>query len=180
MKKPNLQSITLKKGVYATVFFYLIICSILLLIVACRKADQLNSSQSLPGGAPQLNPQEQTLIGRWDLKRSETYEITGVDSSGQYVDVLIGSSECDSVCGIEFKNEYSWPPNKQELKGRGSIGGCDSTVVFSWKAKQAGKLETAAGISYDILYLANDSTAFSCVYTKDILTLRSVMYYKKK
>ncbi len=176
MKKSTSNKIAVTKNLYAGTFFYLLICGSLLTLMACKKSEQADAG-SIP--APELNAQENTLIGKWALKKSETYEIAGVDSTGQYVCTLIGSSVCNSVCNIQFKNQYCWPIHNQELKGVGILGDCNPTAVFSWKATQPNKLETGIGNFYDIVYLSNDSVAFSDIYVKDILTLKTIMFYKK-
>jgi hypothetical protein len=77
----------------------------MVLSTSCEKTDRppINQNRS------QLSAQEQTLIGKWSLKKNETYEIVGVDSTGQYICTLIGESMCDSVCKLEFKNEDAGP-----------------------------------------------------------------------
>jgi hypothetical protein len=171
-QKPSKIASTKKSN---TKTFLLFICSVILLTVSCKKSA---STQSNTQNTQQLNTQEQTLVGKWSLKKNETYEITGIDSTGQYICSLIGGSDCDSTCNIIFKSEYS-KPVYPELKGNGVIGGCDSTTAFIWKAKQAKQIEINSGSFYDIVYLTNDSVALSNVYTKDILKLKSIAYYKR-
>ena len=143
----------------------LLLSSCLLLNAGCEKTQQAANNPS-----PQLNAQEQALVGKWHLQRSEIYEITGQDSSGQYTGELISASVYNANCKMEFKPEY---------KGMGSFGNCDTSAYFAWKAKQAKKLEIGPGNFYDIVYLTNDSAAFSKYYVDDILKLRSVLYYKR-
>jgi len=151
-------------------FLYALICATLFLGAGCEKSFQMNARKASSPPIPLLTAQEQALVGKWNLQGTETYEIAGVDSAGQYLCYLIGSASCDSVCPIELKNL---------LTGSGSIGGCDLYASFTWQAKQAGKLLTGSGTTYDILYLSNDSVAFSNVYTLDVLKLKSVAYYKR-
>ncbi|HXB42185.1 MAG TPA: hypothetical protein VNZ49_16710 [Bacteroidia bacterium] len=176
MKKhvPNKNLINRKR--YKNLFSGLLICGTLLLNSGCDKTDKTGVSHLY---TPQLNAQEHSLVGKWYLKKSEAYEVFGVDSTGQYICNLIGSSASASVCKIEFKAEYKFPPFGPDFTGAGDIGGCDSTKTFIWKLKQANKLETGFGNFYDIIYLTKDSTAFSKIYIKDILTLKSVFYYKR-
>ncbi len=126
-----------------------------------------------------MTAQEQALVGKWALKKSEKYEISGIDSAGQYICTLISSSTCDSLCAIEFKKVYRSPPYVLDFYGIGSIGGCDPSASFVWKAKQVNKLEIGSGSFYDIVYLTQDSLAFSTVYVIDILKLKSIVYYKR-
>jgi len=177
MKKQLVNKTSFSCNRYLSTAFYLVVCSTLLVSVACKKpTDQPTPSVNTSG----LNVQEQALVGKWTLKKSETYEIAGIDSTGQYLCTLVGSSTCDSTCILEFKNVNASPSNCQGLKGLDSIGGCDSNASFIWKAKQPKKLEISTGSLYDIIYLSHDSAAFSTVYRKDILTLKSVFYYKRK
>jgi hypothetical protein len=173
MKKQTPNKIACTKKLNAKAFLHLFICSVILLTVSCKKSPSTQSQSTR-----QLNAQEQALVGKWSLKKSETYEITGTDSSGQYICSLIGNSDCDSTCNVIFKSEYN-KPVYPELKGNGVIGGCDSTTAFIWKSKQVKQLEINTGNFYDIVYLSKDSVAFSNVYTKDILKLKSIAYYKR-
>jgi hypothetical protein len=177
MKKQLVNKTSFSCNRYVSSAFYLLVCGTLVVSVACKKqTNQSGSSVNTSG----LNAQEHTLAGKWALKKSETYEIMGIDSTGQYLCTLIGSSTCDSICMIEFKNEQACPSYCPEFKGAGSIGGCDPNTFFIWKAKQLNKLEIGSGSFYDIVYLSHDSVAFSNVYKKDILTLKSVVFYKRK
>ena len=181
MKKQVVNKNPINGNRYLNAVFYLLACSTLLLIAGCEKSpNQTQPGNPSSANTPNLNAQEKALIGKWALKKSETYEISGVDSTGQYLCTLIGSSTCDSTCILEFKNEFWSPQYQLEFKGIGSIGACDSTSSFLWKAKQLNKLEIGSGSLYDIVYLSHDSVAFSNVYTRAILTLKSIVYYKRK
>ena len=176
MKKNVSNKNLINRKFFANIFSGLLICGTLLLSSGCDKTDKTGDSHPY---TPQLNAQEHSLVGKWHLKKSETYEVFGVDSTGQYICNLIGSSACDSGCKIEFKAVYKFPPFGPDFKGAGDIGGCDSIKTFMWKVKQPNKLETVPGNFYNIIYLTKDSIAFSNVYVKDILTLKSVFYYKR-
>jgi len=143
----------------------LLLISGILLAAGCEKSQPTPNNQ-----VPQLNAQEQALVGKWYLQRSEIYEITGQDSSGQYLGPLISSSVYDPNCKMELKKDY---------KGLGSFGNCDTSANFAWKAKQLNKLEIGPGNFYDLVYLTADSAAFSKFYIEDILKLKSVLYYKR-
>lgn len=146
------------------------ICSIILLLaLACKKSTYQSVSSPI-----NLNLQEQTLISKWALQKSETYEIFGIDTSGQLQCVLIGSSICDSLCTVEFKNQYYLGFN-----GSGSIGACNPLANFIWNAKQQNKIQVNDTVFYDIIYLTPDSFALANIYIKDILKLKSIVYYKK-
>lgn len=170
----------MKKHLTSTLCF-LAAGALLLTIHGCEKSEKPRPAQEANQtvNAIPLNAQEQALLGKWKLKKTETYEVTGVDSNGQYTGSIISNSTCSSICKIEFKNEYWWSPYAPECKGVGSIGACDSTATFIWKAKQQKKLELNSGIMYDIVYVTPDSIALSYFHEKDILKLKEVYYYKK-
>jgi hypothetical protein len=170
MKKETVNKTSLRKNGRSITLFYLFIGGVAIIAMGCKKPS------TAPVSVPQLlNNQEQMLTGKWNLKRAETYEVSGIDSTGQYICDLIGSSTCSSSCKIEFKNEYFGAM----YKGVGSMGGCDSTTSFGWKVKQPNKLETSFGNFYDIIYMTKDSAAFSTIYIKGILTLKTIIYYRR-
>ena len=160
--------------------FHLFACGTLLLNVACKKQTYRSESKDTSLLiSPNLNGQEQTMLGSWVLKKTETYEVSGVDSNGVYLCSLVSTENCDSVCKMEFKDECA-TKNCDSFRGIGVIGGCDANASLSWRAKQTGELEIISGSTYDIVYANKDSMALSNVYAKDILTLRSIFYYKRK
>lgn len=150
----------------------LLLCSVLLLNSACKK-NQVEPNFN------ELNAQESRIFGKWLLKKTDTYEVSGADSSGQYQCTLITSDSCTSNCPVEFENQHSGNLYAQNFIGKGSVGGCDEKAIFIWNAKQQNKLDVNSGTVYDIVYLSADSIAFSNVYLKDILKLKSVFYYKR-
>ncbi|MGZ3864618.1 MAG: hypothetical protein ACXVPN_15175 [Bacteroidia bacterium] len=153
----------------------LITVAILLLLTSCKK-ESLSVKQNTN---TQLSETEQNLLGKWQLTKNEIYEIDGVDSVGQYICSLISTENCDSVCGLQFKSGFIPQIHALQLTGFGSIGACDSINQFSWNANQQNVLEISSANKYNILYLTDDSAAFSRVYIKDILQLKSVAYYKR-
>ena len=117
--------------------------------------------------------QEQTLFGTWVLKKKDTYEISGTDSSGQYICNLVGSANYDDSCKVEFGREV----NGLQYKARGTMAGCGAGE-FSWEAETKGKL-LASGATYDIVSLLKDSASFSLIYTNGVLKLKEVVFYKR-
>jgi hypothetical protein len=156
----------------AKTLFFLAICSIL--ISACQKT-AMNSSDYT-----QLSEEERALLGKWNLERTETYEISGIDSTGQYICDLIGLTFYNTPCFIEFKIAEQHLLSYPQLLGKGLIGDCDSTASFSWIARQHKLQVIGNNGSYHIDYLQRDSAALSYVHQKDILKLRSVFYYKRR
>jgi len=169
MKKQKNQLATSHRKQKRTIL-YALISTTLFLGAGCEKSYQMNVRKASSSPIPQLNAQEMALVGKWNLQSTETYEIAGVDSAGQYQCFLIGSATYDSACAIELKCQ---------LTGIGAVGSCDSSSVFTWQAKQSGKLLTGTGTTYDILYLSSDSVVFSNVYMNDVLKLKAVAYYKR-
>lgn len=142
---------------------------ILLFTGGCEKAEQ-HKTVSQPASAHVLNSQEQLLVGNWNLRKKETYEVGGMDSLGNCLCNLLNTTVGDSTCAISFFGT---------IMGAGSIGGCDANAAFSWTVPQSNTLQTNKGL-YHIEYLCKDSMALSNTYVKDILELKDVYYYVKK
>lgn len=154
----------------------LVTVAILLLITSCKKTP---SPKNQNKDIMQLTNTEQTLLGKWQMTKNETYEVDGIDSSGQYICSLISIQNGDSTCSLQFKHTYNPQLLDKQLTGIGSIEECDPNQLFLWNARQQNKLEILLGHSYELIYLNSDSVAFSRVYTKDILQLKSVVSYKR-
>jgi hypothetical protein len=139
----------------------------LLFTGGCEKVEQPKPAQQ--NTVHTLNAQEQLLVGRWDLKRTETYEMAGTDSSGNCICNFLNATACDSTCGINFFNTSM---------AAGTIGGCDPQAPFSWSIPQSATLQTNNG-PYHIEFINHDSMAVSDTHVKDILQIKDVFYYRK-
>lgn len=145
-----------------------------LILAGCKKKE--TNPQPVASKLPAMTSQERSLLGKWSMKRSDTYEISGQDSAGHEQVTLVSSATSDSSCTLEFLSSIS--SVQSGYNGKGKVGDCDAKAAFLWKAKNEGELETAAN-NYGILYLTKDSAAFYTYYVKDILSMKDIYYYKK-
>src|SRR5438309_12093299 len=104
MKKQVLNKLGLNRRNFLKTFICPLICGTLILSAGCTKKEPAPVI-----GSVSMNSQEQALVGKWALKKTETYEITGTDSVGHYLCNLIASSTCDSSCKITFNSDHSCP-----------------------------------------------------------------------
>lgn len=166
MKK---ETLTIKK-MNPKNYLVLLIGATSILLSACEK--KTLSSNGIPSGkSPSV--QENILFGTWKIKKKDTYEITGVDSSGQFICNLVGSANYADSCQVEFRTDV----NGLQYKANGTMAGCGAGE-FSWEAGTKDKL-LAAGTTYDIIYLSKDSAGFSNVFNSGILKLKEVVFYKR-
>lgn len=145
--------------------FYLLITAIILFCAGCKKDTGLlvNTNKT------NLTEQEKLLVGKWILTKTETYEILHTDSVGLIQCSLISSINSLYNCQIKFTGTYN---------GTGTIGACYTTNTFKWYINEKTKLQIQNGVCYDITYLNTDSFAVATIYTKDILKLKDIFYYK--
>lgn len=146
-------------------------CGLTLLFLGCEKPSLPAACDGPP--AP-LTAQEQKLVGKWQLLRTDVYEISGVDSAGNYICSLVGSSSCDSVCVTTLTDQRL---SAQQLRCFGSPGTCDGSAL-AWQAAQPNEL-VVNNQSFQVLCLAADSAVFTTVYVSDVLKLKSVLFYKR-
>ena len=145
---------------------------VLLLFLGCEKQEMPPVKSNETTSASDLR-----LLGQWQLRQVNSYEISGTDSSGAAVCTLIGSEIPDSACISRFMiDAYTAAPGYH--KALGSIAGCNS-IAFAWRTITPDLLETSDGASYLVTKCSADSLVLEWTMKKDILRLKQEAVYSR-